>query len=87
MSKLLEAVIDIASKLDPDIDLGLEAEFGSDWQKKLSKELNNDDDLIKELKKKYKVKELKVIAKENDIKVSGNEEKIIRTLLEAGIEL
>ena len=86
MSKLLEAVIDIASKLDPDIDLGLSADFGDDWQKQLSKELGLEPNMD-ELKKKYKVKELKAIAKEKGIKVSGDETKIINTLLEAGVEL
>ena len=86
MSKLLETVIDIASKLDPDIDLGLSADFGDDWQKQLSKELGLEPN-INDFKSKYKVKELKAIAKEKGIKVSGKYTEIIKTLLESGVTL
>jgi len=84
MSKLLEAVMDIASKLDPDIDLGLGSEFGDDWQKQLNKELGTDTS------SKYTVKQLKDLVRKYKIKGRSklkNEDQLIKALLNAGVKL
>lgn len=53
----------------------------------LNKKLGADKSDIDTIKEKYTVKDLRDIAKENGIKVSGNEEKIIKALLDNGVKL